>query len=77
VCVLSAGQWRPAPRPPLPFPFPRRLVRASFCEKNRFAIFPDFSTDPDVCATLGAWLRPFGLASVVFPVAARLLPRAA
>jgi enoyl-CoA hydratase len=77
VCVLSAGESRPAPRPPLPFPFPRRLVRVSFCEKNRLAVFPDWATDPDTCATLAAWLRPFGLASVVFPVAARLLPRAA
>jgi enoyl-CoA hydratase/carnithine racemase len=77
VCVISAGESRPAPRPPLPFPFPRRLVRVSFCEGNRLALFPDWATDPDTTATLSAWLRPFGLASVVFPVAARLLPRAA
>jgi enoyl-CoA hydratase/carnithine racemase len=77
VCVISAGESRPAPRPPLPFPFPRRLVRVGFCEGNRLALFPDWATDPDTTATLAAWLQPFGLASVVFPIAARLLPRAA
>jgi enoyl-CoA hydratase len=77
VCVLSSGETRPVGRPPLPFPFPRRLVRANFCEKNRLALCPDWATDPDTCATLAAWLRPFGLVPVVFPVAARLLPRAA
>ena len=76
VCPL-VGSRGPRARPPLPFPFPRRLVRANFCEKNRLALCPDWATDPETCATLAAWLRPFGLTSVVFPVAARLLPRAA
>ncbi len=61
----------------MPFPFPRRLLRASFYDKNRVALFPDSVTDPDVLATVAEWLKPLGLTSVVFPVAAQLLPRAA
>ena len=77
VCVVAPGQSGPLVRPSVPFPYPQRLVRVSFCDGGRIALFPDFSTDPDTAATLSAWLRPFGLAPVVFPVAARLLPRAA
>ncbi len=79
VCVVrptGAGPLAP-PREPLPFPFPRRLIRVSLYEGNRIAMFPDGGIDPDTPATLAAWLKPFGLDAVVFPVAARLLPRAA
>jgi hypothetical protein len=64
-------------RADVPFPFPRRLVRIGFCQPDRVALFPGSATDPDTLAILSAWLRPFGLTTTVFPVAARLLPRAA
>jgi enoyl-CoA hydratase/carnithine racemase len=79
VCVV-----RPPGSGPLPaaahdpsFPFPRRVLRVSFCEGNRLAVFPGPVTDPDTAVTLAAWLKPFGLAANIFPAAARLLPRAA
>jgi enoyl-CoA hydratase len=77
--VRRTGDDLPVPHAGLavPFPFPRRLVRLSFCGDGRVALFPDSATDPDTLAAVDAWLRPFGLESVVFPVAARLLPRAA
>jgi enoyl-CoA hydratase/carnithine racemase len=80
VCVVrpaGTGPLEAPPGPPVPFPFSRRLVRVSFCERNRVALFPGTATDADTTAALVAWLRPFDLESVVFPVAARLLPRAA
>lgn len=61
----------------VPFPFPRRLVHINFCGIDRVALFPDTMTGPETLFALKAWLRPHGYASVVFPVAARLLPRAA
>jgi enoyl-CoA hydratase/carnithine racemase len=61
----------------VPFPFPRRVVRAGFCDDNRVALLPETANDPTSLATLVAWLKQFGLVPVVFPVAARLLPRAA
>jgi hypothetical protein len=69
---LSAG-----PGLSVPFPFPGRLVRVSFSDENRIALFPGSSTTPDTLATLAAWLKPFGHTSTVFPIAARLLPRVA
>lgn len=80
VCVIrpiAAGPVRLTEFPEVPFPFPRRLVRVGFCEGNRIALFPGFATDSDTLTTLSTWLRPFGLGANVFPVAARLLPRAA
>jgi enoyl-CoA hydratase/carnithine racemase len=80
VCVIrpaGASPVRVSLVPEIPLPFPRRLVRVGFCEDNRIALFPGHSTDPDTLAALAAWLRPFGLGATVFPVAARLLPRAA
>jgi enoyl-CoA hydratase/carnithine racemase len=80
VCVIRSSGAGPLVAPPgevLPFPFPRRLVRVSFCEGNRVAVFPTSQTDTDTLATLAAWLKPFSLEAVVFPVAARLLPQAA
>jgi hypothetical protein len=79
VCVIAPGDETVAahPRPDVPFPFPQRVIRIGFCGKGRVALFPGPTTDPDTTATVAAWLRPFGLAGVVFPVAARLLPRAA
>jgi hypothetical protein len=80
VCVIrpaGAEPLRLAILPEIPLPFPRRLVRIGFCEDNRVALFPGHSTDPDTLAALAAWLRPLGLGTTVFPVAARLLPRAA
>jgi enoyl-CoA hydratase len=71
VCLVGSGAA------PLPFPFPRRVVRMSFSEGNRVAIIPNSATEPETLTTLAAWLRPFGFEAVVFPVAARLLPRAA
>lgn len=77
VCVVSPGQSRSPDGRDVPFVFPRRLVRIGFCENNRLALFPGSATDPDTLATLTAWLGPFGFTTTVFPVAARLLPRAA
>lgn len=80
VCVVRAagGESLNAARDlAVPFPYPRRLLRISFDDSNRMAIFPDSSTDTDTIATLAAWMRPFGVSSVVFPVESRLLPRAA
>ncbi len=80
ICVVrpAGGGSSFAPSPlAVPFPCPRRLVHISFCARDRVALFPDATTDPAILSALAAWLRPFGYASVVFPVAARLLPRAA
>jgi enoyl-CoA hydratase/carnithine racemase len=79
VCVVAPDDETAAarPRPDVPFPFPRRVIRIGFCGKGRVALFPGSSTDRDTTATVAAWLKPFGLSGVVFPVAARLLPRAA
>jgi enoyl-CoA hydratase/carnithine racemase len=80
VCVIRPTGSEPLVQPTVPsvpFPFPRRLVRVSFCDDHRVALFPGQATDADTLATLSSWLKPFGLTSVVFPVAARLLPRAA
>jgi hypothetical protein len=79
VCVVAPGD-ETAPvrrRADVPFPFPRRVIRIGFCGKGRVALFPAPTTDADTTATVAAWLKPFGFAGVVFPVAARLLPRAA
>jgi hypothetical protein len=70
VCLLAPDE------PPASFLFPWRLVRASFRDGNRITLFPDRATDPDLCATLAAWLKPFGLAADVMP-AAPALTRAA
>jgi enoyl-CoA hydratase/carnithine racemase len=80
VCVIrptGSEPLAPPAGPSVPFPFPRRLVRISFCDDHRVALFPGQATDADTLATLSSWLKPFDLTSVVFPVAARLLPRAA
>jgi len=80
VCIVRPAGSGPiaAPSgPAVPFPYPRRLVRISFCEPGRVALFPDTTTDPDLLSTLVSWLQTVGLTSVVFPPAARLLPRAA
>jgi enoyl-CoA hydratase/carnithine racemase len=80
VCVIRPTGTGPLVAPPgevFAFPFPRRLVRVGFCEGNRIALFPNSATDADTLATLAAWLKPFSLEAVVFPVAARLLPKAA
>jgi enoyl-CoA hydratase/carnithine racemase len=61
----------------VPFPFARRVFHIDFCEANRVALFPDAATDPDAIVTVSSWLEPFEFTSVVFPLAARLLPRAA
>jgi enoyl-CoA hydratase/carnithine racemase len=80
VCVIRpAGGDPPTSQSHLavPFPFPRRLVHLSFCGSERVALFPDAATDPETLTAVSAWMKPFGYTSVVFPVAARLLPRAA
>lgn len=77
VCPTGSGPLAPPTGPAVPFPFPRRLLRISFCAPDRVALFPDTATDPDVLATVAAWLKRFGISSVVFPAAARLLPQAA
>jgi enoyl-CoA hydratase/carnithine racemase len=80
VCVVrptGSGPLAPPTGLSMPFPFPRRLLRISFCEAGRIALFPDTATDPDTLATVAAWMKPLGFSSVVFPAAARLLPRAA
>lgn len=79
VCVVRPTAADPlVPRgSDVPFPFPRRVLRVGFCDAGRVAIFPGPLTDPDTTATVAAWLKPLGLAAVVFPVAARLLPKAA
>jgi enoyl-CoA hydratase len=80
VCVVrptGSGPLAPPSGPVMPFPFPRRLLRVSFCEPGRIALFPDTATGPDTLAAVAAWLKPFGFSSMVFPAAARLLPRAA
>lgn len=74
VCVIASDD---TPQPPVPFPFPRRLLRVGFGETGRVALFPGPHTDPDTTATVAAWVKSFGLAPVVLPSAARLLPRAA
>jgi enoyl-CoA hydratase/carnithine racemase len=63
--------------PTVPFPFPRRLVHISFCGTNRVAIFPDATADTEMLEAITSWFKQFGYSCVVFPVAARLLPRAA
>ena len=80
VCVIRpAGGDPPKTQSHLavPFPFPRRLVYISFCGTDRVALFPDTATDQETLAAVSAWMKPFGYSSVVFPVASRLLPRAA
>src|SRR5262249_50335231 len=79
VCVLrSTGGDRSFPAESASgFPFLRRLIRVSYYDRNRLAVFPDPTTDPELPATLTAWLKPFGLSTIVFPAAAHLLPRAA
>lgn len=80
VCVVRPAGGGSSSTPSqltVPFPFPRRLVHISFCATDRIALFPDATTDPAILSAITAWLKPFGYASVVFPVAARLLPRAA
>ncbi len=77
ICAVTSGTTPLPTQPVIPFPYPRRLLRLGFFDVNRAALFPSAATDTDTLATLSAWLRPFGLEAVVFPVAARLLPRAA
>lgn len=80
ICVLrptGSDLSDAAPVPAVPFPFPGRVVRMSFCEGQRIALLPGTATSPDTLATLSDWLSPFGFTTTVFPVAARLLPRAA
>lgn len=79
VCLVRPPAAGPpaSPGPELPFPFPRRVVRIGFCGPNQVAVFADPARDGDTPAVLAAWLKPFGVSAVVFPAAARLLPRAA
>ncbi len=80
VCVVRPPAAGPLPLsrlPDVPFPFSRRLLRVGFCGDGRLALFAGPGTDSDAPAVLAAWLGPFGLSTVVFPAAARLLPRAA
>jgi enoyl-CoA hydratase len=80
VCIVrTAGGDPSTSQSPLavPFPFPRRLIHINFCGTDRVALFPDAATGPETLSAFKTWLRPYGYASVVFPVAARLLPRAA
>ncbi len=69
VCVARTGHTG--------VPSPRRIIRVAFTEKDRMALFPGPYTHPDTTATVAAWFKPFGFSAVVFPAAARLLPRAA
>jgi enoyl-CoA hydratase len=77
VCPTGRDPIEANSRLAVPFPFPRRLVRISFCETDRVALFPDPATDPETMSALAVWFRHLGYTSLVFPVAARLLPRAA
>jgi enoyl-CoA hydratase len=80
VCIVRTAGGDPSiSQLPLavPFPFPRRLIHINFCGPDRVALFPDATTAPETLSALKAWLWPYGYTSVVFPVAARLLPRAA
>jgi hypothetical protein len=77
VCPTGRDPIEANSRLAVPFPFPRLLVRISFCESDRVALFPDPATDPETVSTLAVWFRHLGYTSLVFPVAARLLPRAA
>jgi enoyl-CoA hydratase len=80
VCVVRRAGNEPIAPPQslaVPFPFARRVLSMSFCDTDRAALFPDAATDPDIIAALCSWLRPFRFTPVVFPIAARLLPRAA
>jgi len=61
----------------IPFPYPRRVIRVGFGDDGRLALFPGPNTADDTTSAVAAWLKPFGLTAVVFPMAARLLPRAA
>ncbi len=78
ICVVRPSSHSPAKaHPPIPFPFPRRLLRIGFGDPGRVALFPGPNTAEETTATVAAWLKPFGLSAVVLPMAARLLPRAA
>lgn len=80
VCVVRRAGSEPVAPPKnlaVPFPFARRVLRMSFCDTNRAALFPDAATDTDIIAAVCSWLGSFDFTSVVFPIAARLLPRAA
>jgi len=70
-------QPQPQPRPDRAFPYYRRVVRVSFFDGGRVALFGDPAGDGDTPAVLATWLKSLGLSAVVLPVAARLLPRAA
>jgi hypothetical protein len=77
VVCEGADDTRTQTVPPVPFPYPQRLLHLSFCEKKRVALFPSASTSKETLSNVAAWLKLLGYAAVVFPVAARLLPRAA
>jgi hypothetical protein len=78
VCVIRpTSSIAMIPQTPIPFPYSRRVLRIGFGEAGRVALFPSTNTDDATISTVSAWLKPFGLTTVVFPVAARLLPRAA
>ena len=80
VCIVRTTGGDPSTsqsRIAAPFPFPRRLIHINFCGADRIALFPDSTTGLETVSAVKAWLRVHGCASVVFPVAARLLPRAA
>jgi enoyl-CoA hydratase/carnithine racemase len=77
VCPTGRDPTEVISRLTVPFPFPRRLVRIGFCDADRIALFPDPSTDSEILSALAAWYRQLGYTSMMFPVAARLLPRAA
>jgi len=70
---LSGSETAPA----MPFPFPRRFLYIGFCGANRVALFPDANVDSAILEFLKEWFKPFGYTCMVFPAAARLLPRAA
>jgi enoyl-CoA hydratase/carnithine racemase len=76
VCVIRPMASLPI-RLDVPFPAPRRVLRVSFCDSGRVALFPGPGTDSHTPTAIAAWLKPFGLGTVVFPPAARLLPQAA
>ncbi|VTT98082.1 3-hydroxybutyryl- epimerase : 3-hydroxybutyryl-CoA epimerase OS=Planctomyces brasiliensis (strain ATCC 49424 / DSM 5305 / JCM 21570 / NBRC 103401 / IFAM 1448) GN=Plabr_2886 PE=3 SV=1: ECH [Gemmataceae bacterium] len=78
VCVIRPNlAARPNTHPPVPFPHMRRVLRISFGDPGRVGLFPGPGTATDTTDAVAAWLAPFGLTATAFPVAARLLPRAA
>ena len=58
VCPTGRDPSRRNSRLAVPFPFPRRLVRISFCETDRVALFPDPATDPETMSALAVGSGP-------------------